>query len=400
MKLPRWISGPLTLVWLGCLLVSAAEAAPSGPGKLSLSLLGGYQLFEGNQGLDDGPVVGAALGYNFTSRWGIEGAVRYVNTETDAQPEVDVRVFSLQLDALYHVLPNQRLIPYLAAGAGLYWTDRDPGASDEDLMVNWGIGLKYFINDGLALRGDIRHILDFNTSDNREDRELFHNLASTAGLSFVFGDADSPTLAVGQWLEKLFPPPAKNIAVADPDPDLDSDGDRIFDVADQCPDTPAGELVDELGCPAGPDEPVYLAIRPVFDPGWVTVAAWEPEEAKQVAGFILAHPERRYTVEVHTDNLGPAEYNLRITQRQADSVRKYLVDNYGIPAESIAAVGYGEVWPVADNGTPQGRERNRRIAILASPEGDKDVEIRRRRDSQSKVQVPLVRPEKVTFSSL
>lgn len=65
-------------------------------------------------------------------------------------------------------------------------------------------------------------------------------------------------------------------------------------------------------------------------------------------------------LEGHTDNIGSVGYNQELSERRAESVRRYLVD-HGVPAAKIRSVGYGESNPVADNSTPEGRARNRRV---------------------------------------
>ncbi len=62
----------------------------------------------------------------------------------------------------------------------------------------------------------------------------------------------------------------------------------------------------------------------------------------------------------HTDSAGDSEINLRLSQRRADRVAKYLV-NHGVSAEQVRAVGYGESQPVSSNDTSEGRKANRRI---------------------------------------
>jgi outer membrane protein OmpA-like peptidoglycan-associated protein len=65
----------------------------------------------------------------------------------------------------------------------------------------------------------------------------------------------------------------------------------------------------------------------------------------------------------HTDSVGSADSNLRLSQARADSVAGYLAQQ-GIPLHRIKALGYGEQMPLADNQLEQGRQRNRRVAIL------------------------------------
>ncbi len=85
-------------------------------------------------------------------------------------------------------------------------------------------------------------------------------------------------------------------------------------------------------------------------------------ELDRAMRFILQNPGRKFEVSAHTDALGTEEYNLDLSERRASAVRRYLVD-HGIPADIIFAKGYGESQPIDDNGTPQGRQRNRRVEL-------------------------------------
>ncbi len=81
-----------------------------------------------------------------------------------------------------------------------------------------------------------------------------------------------------------------------------------------------------------------------------------------VARWLLSNPSMVVEIAGHTDNIGPAEYNLRLSQRRAEAVRQYLI-NKGVPPERIYARGYGETQPIADNSTEEGRSQNRRVEI-------------------------------------
>lgn len=82
-----------------------------------------------------------------------------------------------------------------------------------------------------------------------------------------------------------------------------------------------------------------------------------------VANGLLANPEIYVEISGHTDNIGSAAYNKRLSLARAESVKKYLVSK-GVAADRIRTVGYGFERPIADNKTPEGRAQNRRIEFL------------------------------------
>jgi outer membrane protein OmpA-like peptidoglycan-associated protein len=86
----------------------------------------------------------------------------------------------------------------------------------------------------------------------------------------------------------------------------------------------------------------------------------------QVAEALMATKERRLTVEGHTDSQGTADYNLDLSQRRAEAVSAYLIARH-YPADRIEARGIGNVRPVADNASPEGRANNRRVEIIIEP---------------------------------
>jgi outer membrane protein OmpA-like peptidoglycan-associated protein len=69
-------------------------------------------------------------------------------------------------------------------------------------------------------------------------------------------------------------------------------------------------------------------------------------------------------IEGHTDSLGPDQYNQRLSQKRAESVKQYLVQNSTLPPERLVAEGYGKSQPIAPNDTPEGRSQNRRVQVV------------------------------------
>ena len=72
----------------------------------------------------------------------------------------------------------------------------------------------------------------------------------------------------------------------------------------------------------------------------------------------------------HTDNTGPENYNLTLSEKRAMSVHKYFVEK-GIDAEKIRTIGYGESRPLTSNATKDGRRRNRRVEFIRADEMEK-----------------------------
>lgn len=82
---------------------------------------------------------------------------------------------------------------------------------------------------------------------------------------------------------------------------------------------------------------------------------------EEIAGVIKDHPELKLIqIEGHTDDQGGALANQRLSQGRAEAVRDFLV-KAGVQGERLTALGFGEAVPIAENTTPEGRARNRRV---------------------------------------
>jgi len=84
----------------------------------------------------------------------------------------------------------------------------------------------------------------------------------------------------------------------------------------------------------------------------------------QIARLLREDPKLELVVEGHTDNVGGGEFNLDLSRRRAEAVKRWLADREGIGEVRLATVGYGLTRPVADNGTEDGRAQNRRVELL------------------------------------
>jgi outer membrane protein OmpA-like peptidoglycan-associated protein len=101
----------------------------------------------------------------------------------------------------------------------------------------------------------------------------------------------------------------------------------------------------------------------LFDFNKATLKPGAREKLARVAGILLAQPGIMVSAEGHTDSVGSNDYNQRLSEHRAQSVRDYLVQS-GIKTNTIATVGYGKTRPVATNGTAAGRQQNRRVELV------------------------------------
>ena len=158
---------------------------------------------------------------------------------------------------------------------------------------------------------------------------------------------------------------------------LDSDGDGIPDHLDECPNTPPGlkilpngcalvgdcrkprpgEAVDAKGC-AVDQRFILRGVKFEFDSDKLTKPA--EQILNDVADTLAAYPDVTVEVQGHTDSLGTDAYNLGLSERRSNSVKRYL-SGRGVNGARMRPVGYGEAQPIADNATAEGQEENRRV---------------------------------------
>lgn len=111
--------------------------------------------------------------------------------------------------------------------------------------------------------------------------------------------------------------------------------------------------------------PGLVSSQTLFDSGRSTLKPAAREKLARVSGILVSHDGLRLAVEGHTDSVGSDSYNQGLSERRADSVRAYLIDQQ-FAASSVGASGLGERHPVAANDTASGRQQNRRVELVVS----------------------------------
>lgn len=105
----------------------------------------------------------------------------------------------------------------------------------------------------------------------------------------------------------------------------------------------------------------------LFDSGKSQLLAASSQNMAQLAEFFRRNPERKASIEGHTDNVGSGESNRTLSDQRAGAVKAALV-RMDVSANRLSTQGFGEDSPVASNDTPAGRQMNRRVEIVISPD--------------------------------
>jgi len=156
---------------------------------------------------------------------------------------------------------------------------------------------------------------------------------------------------------------------ADGCPEPDNDNDKVVDLQDHCPNVPGVDEPPKPGCPKKPslvvvtDKEIKITqqIHFAFDKDVIRPESYPVLNA--VVDVLKGNPKIKLEVQGHTDDKGPPAYNKKLSQRRADSVRKYLVE-HGIDGSRLTSVGYGMERPIVPNSTPVNRALNRRVQFI------------------------------------
>ena len=270
--------------------------------------------------VEDGFNPGAKIGYFLTDDVSINfGWDRNNHTRSnDGTGSQKLRGDNFGLTAQYHFNnAGDALRPYVEGGVkhGNLTNVAADGHTgrDQSTFLTAGAGVKYYFAENFFARAGVE--ADYKLDNGRWD------YAPSVGLGVNFGGGGKPAPA---------PVPA-------PEP-----------VAEAPVEAPVAEVVR-----------VELDVKFDFDKSVVKPNSYA--DIKNLADFMKQYPQTTTVVEGHTDSVGPDAYNQKLSERRANAVKQVLVNQYGVGANRVNSVGYGESRPVADNATEAGRAVNRRV---------------------------------------
>jgi len=102
----------------------------------------------------------------------------------------------------------------------------------------------------------------------------------------------------------------------------------------------------------------------LFDTGKATIKPESASALKVIGDVLKSDAALKLEIQGHTDNVGTAAANLRLSQDRAASVKAYLVQTLGVGADRLTTAGFGDTKPIADNKTDDGRAQNRRVELV------------------------------------
>jgi outer membrane protein OmpA-like peptidoglycan-associated protein len=175
-----------------------------------------------------------------------------------------------------------------------------------------------------------------------------------------WGDRDADGIKDNEDRCPDVPGPADNEGC----PYQDSDGDGVIDLEDNCPRTPGP--IENKGCPViekEEQEVLNTAFQNLeFQIGSDIIAGSSYESLDELAALLVKKPEYRLKISGHTDNVGSAESNSRLSEKRSKSVSQYL-KNKGVNTSKFVVEWFGESKPAYPNDTKEGRQKNRRVEM-------------------------------------
>jgi OmpA-OmpF porin, OOP family len=149
-------------------------------------------------------------------------------------------------------------------------------------------------------------------------------------------------------------------------PDPNNDGDKLLDKDDKCPneyaDTPDG-CPKKYSLVVVTADKIELKQTIFFDFNKDKIKPVSYALLNDVAAALTDNPKIRVRIEGHTDSRGNERANLKLSQKRAESVKKYLTKQ-GIDPARMEPRGFGKSVPIADNRTDEGRAQNRRVEFI------------------------------------
>ncbi|SFB77515.1 OmpA family protein [Pseudoalteromonas denitrificans] len=281
--------------------------------------------------------VGFEFGYRFTDDWTarLAFAVHNFNIENEDDHK-QVEYYGAAL--LYHFDDNP-----LYVIAGYKYMD----AYRSFNMANLGLGMRHYLADDLAVSGEINWYEGID--------ETHTDISLKLGINYFFGQSDA------SYQVKETAEPAIVSQVSAPTKPMDTDKDGVYDLNDQCANTPTNYAVDVKGCTLMEEREVSVRLLVNFPNDNSDVNSQYLADIKKVADFLNSHQKSSVRLEGHTSAQGDENYNQKLSERRAKAVGEVLTSQYDIAYARVTTIGYGESRLINQADNEIAHAKNRRV---------------------------------------
>ena len=299
-----------------------------------------------------------------------------------SENEIPTSLLKASINGVFDITEGNTVNPYILGGLGYESVTDSRYGFKSHPFIQGGGGLGIGITENIKAKAELKALQILGgTEENNE-------FIAQVGISMPFGGksqpkvrqvvADSDGDGVIDRLDKCPNTPKGERVGADGCPvqevvqpvplsfsneecpvkiDLpDEDRDGVEDSLDQCPGTPCDFSVDSKGCP------VKAILRIHFATDSAKITDYSMKKVRKFASFLLNHKGSLVHIVGHTDNRASDEYNMILSKKRAEAVKKALIE-LGVSPSRLSTEGRGERDPIASNATKQGMALNRRIEV-------------------------------------
>ncbi len=307
-----------------------------------------------------------SLQRNFTEHVGLRFALGYMNMRGKyLGSNITDNYFIGNFDLMYYFVPCEKVSPYFSVGVGyayMSFNNQPPSmkSSDLDYEIAGAIGVEFRINKKWHLNTELAYHTMSNDHFEGVGGVSYGGLLGTRENAYMFFDAGAK-----YYFKQGAPSKICQLY----------EGIRL----EKMPETVDYERIENIVKKYIPREVVKEVISPEVKNAiaasaahrWVLVGVnfdFNSVKLKSESYPILFHalqallqnPDMKVEIQGYTDNIGPERYNVKLSERRAQTVKNYLVA-HGVAASRLTVKGFGSANPVASNKTADGRAMNRRI---------------------------------------
>ena len=293
--------------------------------------------------------------YNFHARYHFTAphALEFNYSRYDFEG-VDINAKTYDLIYTLRLAPEKRFSTILGLGAGA--TDLSNAGVEDNikLALKARAGFQYALSQDIVATALVDYVFinKMPGEKNNLTMDEIHALAPQLNLTFYFGGPEEK--------KKSAPAPAA-APVAQV---MDADKDGVEDAKDKCPGTEPGMEVNAYGCKI--TEKANIRVEVLFATGSSAISEDSKASIEELAAFLNEHKNTTAEIQGHTDDVGNAEYNRKLSEQRAQAVKAYLIEKLEIGSSRLSSYGYGETKPISSNKTATGRKENRRVVAEIS----------------------------------